>query len=655
MLKRFFRKIPLPGKLFLLVLFPMALIVLLTLRVYNHNNEKVHLIRSYLEHIRLFSDLSATATQLQIENRRSFLYALKRDSSLHEDVISIRPVTDSLLRRLDGHDSYTIWNFRNYTFLDRLDSMRIRIDTDSTPVPDQISHYYTTSIFRLKSLIPGAAINNDLIDSVYEDLASARMLNDMFMYLGIIRLNFYSTLFRGQNNIPMLYGLRGPYEVMKSYEKELLTKSNPGVVDAYEGWRARREVNESMRFIDSVFAHFSFDIPQNAERWWVQSGAMNDQLRSIQDTILKKSLDQMQRQYGEAVRKRDVGLFVMIIALVAVLGYMFYTSRVVNSQLSSLDAAAQRIAVGEEADILPDKPSDVIGRLATSIEKIDSSNKQLAFAAAQIGRGNFDIEIRPRGDRDVLGMAVADMKDDLEEYIAEIREHERRKDDFIVMASHELKTPITSIKGYVQLLFALYHEYRRTKELPSEEAVSSSLSTIEKQINKLTRLLSELLDLSRIERGKLELEKKRFDLNELVRETIDEVRHTAPGREIILNDGNMAEVFGDRDRLGQVMLNLLTNALKYSRPPHPVIVGIDTDGKEVTVCVADQGIGIPAAEQQKIFERFYRVQGKSEQTYPGFGVGLYIAAEIVQRHGGKMNVKSEPGRGSEFSFTLEKL
>jgi len=343
---------------------------------------------------------------------------------------------------------------------------------------------------------------------------------------------------------------------------------------------------------------------------------------------------------------------VMIIGLVAVLAFMFYTSSVVNAQLKELDAAAQKIAVGEDVSRFRQKTEDVIGRLARSIEKINLNNKGLAKAATKIGKGDFNIDIRPRGEKDALGIAIVAMKEDLRAYIAEIREHERRKDDFIVMASHELKTPITSIKGYVQLLFALFHEYQKTKELPSEEAVSSSLGVIEKQINKLTRLLSELLDLSRIERGKLELDEKEFNLNELVAETIDEIRQTAPARVIEFRDGPSANIVGDRDRIGQVMTNLLSNALKYSSEPDPVTVELSKDGDFTSVRVSDRGIGISEAEQQKIFERFYRVEGKSEQTYPGFGIGLYIAHEIVTRHGGTLCVESEKGVGSVFEFRL---
>lgn len=649
----YFKKLPLPGKLFLLVLFPMLLIIFLTIRVYKDNNERVEMLRGYVAHLNLYANLSAAATQIQFENRQSFLYVLNRDSSRYTGLLRTRHVTDSLLELLDTDESLIVKNYRKYTFLDSIGKTRNRIDSSASV--DYVTHYYISVIFRIKTLAQNVAVNNRLLDKVYEELTSAHILNEMFMYLGIIRVNFYSALNDKKNNIPMLYGLLGSYEMYKSYQQELNEKATPRIKTLISHWKNSPDAWKTLQYIDHVFERFSFDSLYDANDWWKASGNSIDQLSSIQQAVVRDARSEMEESYGNEIRRRDTSLLLMIISMVGVLGFMFYTSRVINGMLNELDEAAQRIAVGEEASRLNDKPKDVIGRLANSIEKIDSNNKILTQAATQIGKGDFSVDIRPRGDRDALGIAIVEMKNDLEEYIREIREHERRKDDFIIMASHELKTPITSIKGYVQLLLALFREFERTRQLPSEEAVRSSLNTVEKQINKLTRLLSDLLDLSRIERGKLELEKKRFNLAELVKETIDEVSHTATGRHIIFKDGFDVEVIGDRDRIGQVMVNLLSNALKYSQAPHPVIVDMHTENGHVTVNISDEGIGISEPDQQKIFDRFYRVEGKSEQTYPGFGIGLYIASEIVNRHGGKLTVKSKKGEGSIFGFTIEKL
>jgi PAS domain S-box-containing protein len=237
--------------------------------------------------------------------------------------------------------------------------------------------------------------------------------------------------------------------------------------------------------------------------------------------------------------------------------------------------------------------------------------------------------------------------------ITDIRKLEQRKDDFIKMASHELKTPITSIKGYVQLLMSIYEEASDEKLQEKKPVVKSSLGTISKQVSKLARLVTELLDLSRIESGKLEMHKSLFDLSTLVEETVQDVRHITTSHSLTVRSDFEGSIYGDRDRIGQVLLNLLTNAIKYSPDGHDIDIYLRKDGNNnAMVSVADHGIGIDKRDHSRIFERFYRVEGKSEQTYPGFGIGLFIASEIIQRHEGELSVKSEKGKGSVFTFTL---
>ena len=236
--------------------------------------------------------------------------------------------------------------------------------------------------------------------------------------------------------------------------------------------------------------------------------------------------------------------------------------------------------------------------------------------------------------------------------ITDIKKLEQRKDDFIKMASHELKTPITSINGYVQLLLNIYSETDDRRLHLSKTTVKSSLSTIAKQVAKLTRLVSELLDLSKIESGKLELHKTKFDLADVVEETVQDVRHTTAKHAIIVQNDFEGKIVADKDRIAQVLLNLLTNAIKYSPNSDHIEVLVEGDNEFAIIKVKDYGIGIDKKDHQKIFERFYRVEGKSEQTFPGFGIGLFIASEIIHRHNGMIAIESQKGKGSVFTVTL---
>jgi PAS domain S-box-containing protein len=238
------------------------------------------------------------------------------------------------------------------------------------------------------------------------------------------------------------------------------------------------------------------------------------------------------------------------------------------------------------------------------------------------------------------------------EQLTKLAESDKLKSDFIKMASHELKTPVTSIKGYVQLVLSALHKNEEEKQL-SPSLIKLSLANIDKQINRLTRLLSELLDLSKIETGKLELNREVFNLNELVIDTVQDVLYSDTRHTINIFHDFGCNIYGDKDRIGQVLINLLTNAVKYSPGSDKIEVWVKQAKKgKVSVSIKDYGIGIAKKYQSKIFERFYRVEEKIEQTFPGFGIGLFLAKEIVEQHDGNIHFTSEKDKGSTFTFTL---
>ena len=219
-----------------------------------------------------------------------------------------------------------------------------------------------------------------------------------------------------------------------------------------------------------------------------------------------------------------------------------------------------------------------------------------------------------------------------------------KKDEFISIASHELKTPVTSIKGYVQLL-----RYNFQQEGNSNAA--DLLTKADVQINKLTNLISDLLDVKKIENGQLRYHEEKFDFNDLVREIIEETeRITKHPLECEL--AATCTIAGDRNKIGQVITNFIDNAAKYS--PREAVIKIKTLHKKdrIQLFVQDFGLGIPKDQQAKIFERFFRVNGEKENTYAGLGLGLYISAEIIKRHKGSIGVDSVQGNGSTFNFEL---
>ncbi len=266
--------------------------------------------------------------------------------------------------------------------------------------------------------------------------------------------------------------------------------------------------------------------------------------------------------------------------------------------------------------------------------------------ALEEGYFNFVYQPSYNAKREIDGVLVHAV-DVTEEVKARQRIEEllRQKDDFIGIASHELKTPVTSIKGYAQLL------ERRFRNAGDERA-AELLKKMDAQLDKLTVLIKDLLDVTKIESGKQLFHPSTFDFNELIEEIVEETQRTTTKHRIVLELSSPITLYGDRDRIGQVLTNLLTNAIKYSPAADTIRVKTALTDEIVITSVQDYGIGISREKQQHLFERFFRVEGEMQATYPGLGLGLYIAAEFVKRHHGSIWVASEKGKGSTFSFSL---
>jgi PAS domain S-box-containing protein len=229
--------------------------------------------------------------------------------------------------------------------------------------------------------------------------------------------------------------------------------------------------------------------------------------------------------------------------------------------------------------------------------------------------------------------------------ITERKALEQQRNDFIGIVSHELKTPVTSLKAFGQVLQLKLEE-------SGDMASAAMLAKMDAQINKLTLLINDLLDATKIEGGQMQFHEEEFQFDQLVREIIEEVQRTTSQHEIILQQSVNTTVFADRERVGQVLTNFLTNAIKYSPKEKLINVKVQAEDTTLTCAVQDFGIGIAKDKLDKVFQRFFRLSVKSRNTFPGVGLGLYISSEIIKRQGGKIWVESDEGTGSVFYFTL---
>jgi len=272
--------------------------------------------------------------------------------------------------------------------------------------------------------------------------------------------------------------------------------------------------------------------------------------------------------------------------------------------------------------------------------------------------GDYDVEYRTVGAIDkklrwvrAKGKVLFNDKDQPVRFIGSVLDitdkkmDEQRKNDFIGMVSHELKTPLTSVKAYVQMLGVVAGEQNNS-------FFSESLERVEKQVNKMNAMINGFLNVSRLESGKIHLHKRIFNLNDIVSETIGEIRLASSNDNISFVPCAPVLILADAEKIGHVISNFLSNALKYSPAGSMVDVKCGISHGYAQLSVKDQGIGIDPQDIDRLFERFYRVSSQETERISGFGIGLYLSAEIIKRHNGKIWVESEKGKGSTFYFTL---
>lgn len=292
----------------------------------------------------------------------------------------------------------------------------------------------------------------------------------------------------------------------------------------------------------------------------------------------------------------------------------------------------------------------------TAIIFLSAANTELKFIAKGYSSGGLDYITKPV-DMDILLLKVKtfyriyeqsrkliEIQKALLDEIEFRKRAERKKDEFISIASHELKTPLTSVKGYVQLL-------ARSVDKGDISTVKKHLAKAQVQLEKLNELIADLLDISKIESGKLKFNKKHFVFDTLLDGVIEVIHQANPEFKISRKGEAPKEIYADEMRIEQVIVNFLTNAIKYSPGTNEIEVNVKTTADQLYVGVRDFGIGIAPELQKSVFEKFYRVEETSIH-FQGLGIGLYISAEIINRHGGEVGVESKLGEGSEFYFTL---
>lgn len=289
-------------------------------------------------------------------------------------------------------------------------------------------------------------------------------------------------------------------------------------------------------------------------------------------------------------------------------------------------------------------PQD-IGVLIENVIKITHEINVPIYETVRIHKNGklADLEIALSPVRNAAGVVIGIST--IARNITEAKLQDQIKDEFIAVASHELKTPVTSIKGYTQLLVEKFRDAR-------DEVNLVLLAKLDKQVDRLVELINTLLDITKLSAGEMLLHTEQFEVSSLILELVEGLRLISPKHHILFDAAGACPTHADRKLIGRVINNLVSNAIKYSPNGGEILITARQDGAVTKVSVQDFGIGIPEGLAHKIFERYFRVNKSRESTTPGMGLGLYITAQIIHQHGGKLSVESREGIGSTFSFTL---
>jgi len=353
-------------------------------------------------------------------------------------------------------------------------------------------------------------------------------------------------------------------------------------------------------------------------------GAVIGSLRKIPGSkwLILVELSSASFSQTAAVFLRWVSLIGIVLVVAGSIGGWIMV-RNITGPIKALSTAATSIAEGDYSVSVEVDRQDEIGTLAESFN----------IMAARVRNTQQGLEQKVEETTRELQTAITD--------ISEKEKSEKKKDEFISIASHELKTPLTTIKAFFQIA---------VKEMDPGFKSFNLIGRAARQLTRMERLIEDLLDASRINSGKMQYNLEDFDFQEVLGDAVDGIRGIFPNHNLVIEKSAPVMFHGDRHRIEQVIINLINNAVKYSPDADKVLISSEVKDGKIMVTIRDFGIGIAEEHINELFESFYRIN--VEQHFQGLGLGLFISSEIIKRHGGDIWVESEVGKGSAFTFQL---
>ncbi len=428
---RLLQRLPLMAKLLILAILPILFAAYLTFQLYSEKQKNVAQIKNFLERIEQTAIIARLIDQLQLERRYSFDFAMRQVGE--EKMKAQRPVTDSLLKKLQEKQGRDLKGFMKYAFLDDIDSVRQRIDRRAYD-QNRVMHFYSSAVFRFSTIARPPSFTNEFLNDVYDDLTAQKLLSDIITYQGIVSANIYNILYTKLYVVETLLGTLPSYDIYKSHEKELFERMDSAFLKQYSQLKEQGTLAPVQTYLSKLFTSFKLDSTYSFEQWRsIGILSLND-LRFLQMRHLKNAENKIQQHYESEATNRDKTLFLLIIFIVLI-GLVTIAILVsINKSLRELQLRAIDLSKGKTHIKVGIHAKDAIGSLATSLYEIDERNRELTIAAQAIGRGNFTTEIEPRSEQDRLSHAIVKMRDELLQYtnnLQQSKEEFERLADFM--------------------------------------------------------------------------------------------------------------------------------------------------------------------------------------------------------------------------------
>ncbi len=661
-----FNWLSLKQKLFLTAFFPLLILTWFSvdkILMGYENERKLGVVRQKTSEIHL---MSVVVHEIQKERDYSVLYINNPIFEIQSKLVGQINQSDSIVRsiKIDALQSHLDTNF----FKEFRDIKEVRSKISWFQMSsEEVDVYYSNVIEQLIERIASIATASG-IEKTNEAMRAYISLIRTKESLGRMRTTINKAFDMGRFE-DLDYGkFAGQKGAFESNLKSFLKLASPEINDVFQRDFYHGNVARMLEMTDYAFEH-----PQDrlytytAEDWWISAtGALNI-LNEIEVLALHGIEYLIKEEYKSAQDKINASLIMISSTILLVVLWVLLSINSVNYQMRLLGAAANKIKNGDTDIEIEVFSNDSIGELTKAFLSMVDNTNELALVANKIGKGNYDVPVNIRGDKDTLGLALLNMQDslktttvELRDTVEELKQSNRYKSEFLANMSHELRTPLNSLLILSKLL-ADNGPGNLTKD-----QVDSAM-VIHKSGNSLLVLINDILDLSKIEAGRLDIEINEHSFVEIVDDLHPLFKPIANEKGVQLEfevQTKREALQTDKMRLEQILKNIISNAIKFTPKGGKVRVVVrdmDDDREKmelgifkdaIAFDVVDTGIGIPKDKQSQVFEAFRQADGSISRQYGGTGLGLSITKKLVDLLNGELKLKSEEGKGTTFTVVF---